>query len=317
MRDTGIDLVTGAFSYTGRSIAERLLRAGRQVRTLTGHPDRPCPFEREIQVAPYAFDDPDALARHIEGATDLYNTYWVRFSRGGTTFDRAVRNSRILFEAAVRAGIRRIVHVSVTNPSIDSPLPYFRGKAAVEQALAELGVPHAVVRPTVVFGREDILINNIAWLLRRLPVFAVPGDGAYRVRPVHVDDVARICVESASAHGHPIVDAVGPEVLTFEEMVRLIRDAVGSRSRLIHLPARLVPALTGAIGLAVRDVVLTRGELDGLMAELVTTEGPSTGRVAFSEWVAEHGSELGTRYASELARHFVPVSSLRRPGGTP
>ena len=129
----------------------------------------------------------------------LYNTYWVRFDHGQTSFANAIESSRMLFYAAKRAGVKRIVHVSITNPSIESPLPYFRGKALVEYALAQSGVPYSIVRPTWIFGGErDVLVNNIAWILRRMPVFALPGDGTYPVQPVHVDDLARICIDAAA-----------------------------------------------------------------------------------------------------------------------
>jgi uncharacterized protein YbjT (DUF2867 family) len=300
---SAVDIVTGAFSYTGRHIAQLLLDGGRRVRTLTNHPDRPNPFGEQVEVFPYAFDDPEDLRRSLDGATRLYNTYWVRFERG-IAFDRAVENSKRLFEASRQAGVMRIVHVSVTNPSVDSPLPYFRGKALVEEALAGAGVSYAVVRPTVVFGPGDILINNIAWLLRRFPVFAIPGSGRFRVRPVHVDDVARICVEAAESDDDLVIDAVGPEVMTFEQMVLAIREAVGSRARLVRVPPGAVQILTRGLGLLVGDVLLTRDELAGLMAELVHSEEPATGKIGFTSWVAQHGAELGTRYASELARHF-------------
>src|SRR5438270_13412726 len=78
-----MDAVTGAFSYTGRSITRRLLEAGREVRTLTGHPSRPDPFGGKVSVVPYAFDDPAALAASLRGAEVLYNTYWVRFPYRG------------------------------------------------------------------------------------------------------------------------------------------------------------------------------------------------------------------------------------------
>jgi len=296
--DTGLDVVTGALSYTGLSIAEQLLARGRRVRTLTSHVDRPHPAR--IDVRPYRFDDRAALTSSFEGATTLYNTFWVRFARGRTTFDDAVTGSRALFEAAADAGVERIVHISITKPSLDSPLPYFHGKALVEQALRETGLAHTIVRPTVVFGRGDVLLNNIAWLLRRLPIFAIPGTGKYRVRPVHVDDVARLCVETRGG----TVDAVGPEVFTFEEMVGLVRHAVGSRALLVHVPPVVVPLLTGLLGLLVGDVVLTADELRGLMDELVTTDGPATGSIALTDWLQEEGGQLGRGYASELRRHF-------------
>src|SRR5438270_13713143 len=136
-RATETNLVTGAFSYSGSRIAQLLIDSGREVRTLTHHPNREHPLRARVQAAPYRFDDPVALVRSLEGITTLYNTYWVRFERGRTTFADAVANSRVLFEAARRAGVARIVHLSIANPSIDSPLPYYRSKALVEQALAD------------------------------------------------------------------------------------------------------------------------------------------------------------------------------------
>ena len=256
-RATETDLVTGAFSYSGSRIAELLIDSGREVRTLTHHPNREHPLRARIQPAPYRFDDPAALARSLEGITTLYNTYWVRFERGRTTFANAVADSRALFEAARRAGVARIVHVSIANPSIDSPLPYYRGKALVEQALAAAGVPYAIVRPTFFFGGgRDVLANNIAWILRRMPLFVVPGDGRYLVQPVHIDDFARICLQAAHGRSDLIMDAAGPDTMSFEELVRAIRDAVGRRTPILHAPPTAMAALARALGLVVRDVVL-------------------------------------------------------------
>lgn len=302
--DTGLDLVTGAFSYTGRAIAARLLDSGRRVRTLTGHPERPDPFGGEVEAAPYAFDEPEQLVRSLDGVSTLYNTYWVRFERGGKTLDQAIGNSRTLFEAARAAGVGRIVHISITKPDAAPALPYFRGKAQVERDLAAVGVPHSIVRPTVVFGRGDVLVTNMAWLLRRFPVFAIPGAGDYRVRPVHIDDVARLCVEAAAGESGLSVDAVGPETFTFRDWVAMVRDAIGARAWLVHVPPALVPAATWGIGVVLRDVLLTREELTGLMAELVVTDGPTTGHVAFSDWLREHAADLGREWASEVGRHF-------------
>jgi nucleoside-diphosphate-sugar epimerase len=302
---TETDLVTGAFSYSGSRIAELLIESGRGVRTLTNHPDREHTLRARVQASPYRFDDPAALARSLEGITTLYNTYWVRFERGRTTFANAVANSRALFEAARRAGVARIVHVSIANPSIDSPLPYYRGKALVEHALATAGVPYAIVRPTFFFGGgRDILANNIAWILRRMPLFVVPGDGRYLVQPVHVDDLARICVRAAHGRGGVIMDAAGPDTMSFEELVRAIRDAVGRRTPILHEPPAAMAALARALGLVVRDVVLTADEIRGLTSGLLVSHQPALGHISFLEWLKEHGPTLGRAYANELDRHF-------------
>ncbi len=236
---TDLHLVTGAFGFTGRHVTRLLLARGLRVRTLTGHPDRPSPFGEQVEVAPFRFDDPVAMAQDMTGAAVLYNTYWIRFPRGEQTFTRAVANSRALFAAARLAGVARVVHVSITNPRPDSPLPYFHGKALVEQALLESGLSAAIVRPTVLFGAGDILLNNIAWLLRRSPLFGIFGDGQYRLQPVFVEDLAALMVAQGERREPIVLDAVGPETYPYEDLVRLVRERIGSRSRLLHLPPSL------------------------------------------------------------------------------
>jgi len=299
-----MDAVTGAFGYTGRFITRRLLEAGREVRTLTGHPSRPDPFGGKVSVVPYAFDDPAALAAGLRGAEILYNTYWVRFPYRGVAFDQGLRNTRALLQAAEESGVRRVVHISITNPSRDSPLGYFRGKALAEEAVVRSEMSHAIIRPTVIFGEGDVLINNIAWLARRLPLFGVPGTGTYRVRPVFVGDVADLAVDAGGRADNSVTDAVGPETYTLEELVRLVARAAGRRPRLVHLPPTILIGLVKVLGLALGDVLLTVDELRGLMAGLVATEGPPTGATRLSEWLDEHAGDIGRVYASELARHY-------------
>jgi NADH dehydrogenase len=243
--------------------------------------------------------------RHIlEGASTLINTYWVRFPRRKATFESAVANSRALINAARDAGVRRIVHVSIANPSLDSPLGYYRGKALVEQAVVESGLAYAILRPTVIFGAEDILINNIAWFVRRFPVFGIPGDGGYGVRPIYVEDMARLLADAVRQSGNSVVDAVGPEAFSFEELVRLIARSVGHRVRTVHVPASVAYVSTLLTGWLVRDVVLTWEEYRGLMDNLLAPEGPAAGNTRLSEWLAENGDRVGRKYASEVERHY-------------
>jgi NADH dehydrogenase len=306
--DTNLDLVTGAFSYSGAHIAQGLLDSGREVRTLTFHPDRRHPLRDHVQALRYRFDDPLALSRALDGVTTLYNTYWVRFDHANATFAGAVANSRALFHAARRAGVRRIVHLSIANPSVDSPLPYYRGKALVEQALAEVGVPFSIVRPTWIFGGQpEILANNIAWILRHVPLFAIPGDGGYSVQPVHIDDLARICLDAGNVNHDLIVDAAGPETLSFAELVNAIRHSVGSHALILRLPPIALAAVAHALGLVVGDVVLTADEIKGLTAGLLVSHHPPLGRIAFTDWLAEHAASIGESYANELERHFTPA----------
>jgi uncharacterized protein YbjT (DUF2867 family) len=304
--DDGFDVVTGAFSYSGAAIASELQAAGRRVRTLTGHPGRApkTPAGPGIGVRPLDFADPAALVTSLRGARTLYNTYWVRFAHGQVDHPVAVARSRVLFQAAAEAGVHRIVHTSITNPSADSPYPYFRGKAAVELALRDLGISHAVLRPAILFGGNGVLINNIAWLLRHLPVFAVGGTGEYRIRPIHVDDLARLAVRAGNSATTETIDAVGPERPAFIDLVRTIRDAVGSRSQIVRVPGALIPPAARVLGLALRDTLLTADEYGGMADGLADTDGAATGETALSRWIIDHRDSLGRGYANELTRHF-------------
>ena len=304
MGTSDMNVVTGAFGFSGRCIARKLLASGESVLTLTSRAGDDPEFAGKITVAPFNFDAPDRLTESLRGADILYNTYWIRFARGEKTFARAVENSRILIKAAKDAGVRKIIHVSIANPSLDSPLPYYRGKALVEQAIIESGLSHAILRPAVLFGDQGILVNNIAWFLRHLPVFAAPGDGEYRMQPIFVEDLAEMAVDYAARDDNVIVDAVGPEKHTFNEWLQLIAKAVGRKPIVLHLRPELVIIATGLIGRAAGDVVLTRDEAKGLMANLLVSDQPPTAPSRLSDWLRENSSWLGTTYMSELKKHY-------------
>lgn len=305
MSGTGeFDVVTGAFGDTGKYIARRLLGAGRHVRTLTGHPKREHEFGDRVEVAPLDFGNPAALADALRGAGALYNTYWVRFPHGHATFDEAVANSRVLIQAARDAGVAKIVHLSIANPSLDSRLPYYSGKAQVEHAILDSGISYAILRPTVIFGPEDILINNIAWFTRRFPVFAIPGDGRYELQPIFVEDLADIAVHEGHNTDDRILDAVGPQTFSFEGLLRQIAHAVGANPRFLHMSPSAALRMLRLVGAALGDVILTAEEIDGLMANLLVSKCPPAGRTRFSAWLAQNAGALGRRYSSELQRHY-------------
>ena len=306
---SGFHVVTGAFGYSGKYITSRLLARGQKVRTLTNSTGRENPFGGRIEVKPYHFDQPDMLMESLLGGEVLYNTYWVRFNKAGFKHAEAVRNTRILFEAAMRAGVRKVVHISITNPSEDSPLEYFSGKARLERALIDSGLEFSILRPTVLFGKEDILINNIAWLLRRLPVFGVFGDGQYKLQPIYVDDLSELAVEQGRAHENQIIDAIGPETFTYLDLVKMIGSAIGRIRPIISIPPRIGYAAGWILGKLVHDVLITREEIKGLMEGLLTTNSPPAGKTRLSSWAHENGGSLGLHYASELARRQNRVRS--------
>ncbi len=299
---SGVHAVTGAFGYSGRYIAQRLLDAGREVVTLTNASGRRDPFGGQVRAFPLSFDQRDKLVDALRGVSVLYNTYWVRFNHRLFTFRQAVDNTNTLFVAAREAGVRRIVHVSISNPSARSHLKYFRGKADLERALEKSGIGYAILRPTVLFGKEDILINNIAWILRRFPVFGVFGDGRYRLQPIYVDDLARLAVEQGQQAGNVVIDAIGPETFTYRELVTTIGRLIGHPRPVVSVPPTVAYYVALAAGKVLGDVVITRDEIQGLMEGLLYVDAPSAGTTRLTAWVAEHKSSLGIRYASELAR---------------
>ena len=297
-----IHAVTGAYGYSGRYIAQRLLDAGCGVITLTNSSHRPDPFAGRVRSYPLDFSQPKELADALRGVSVLYNTYWVRFNHRLFTHQQAVVNTKILFDAARKAGVGRIVHVSITNPSENSPLEYFRGKAELELALVASGLSYAILRPTVLFGKEDILINNIAWMLRRFPVFGVFGDGRYRMQPIYVDDLADLAVRQGGGTDNVVIDAIGPETFTYRELVTAIGRLIGRPRPVISLPPSVAYYIAAVVGKLIGDVVITRDEIRGLMDDLLYVNAPPAGATRLTTWVGEHKSTLGVRYANELAR---------------
>lgn len=303
--------VTGAFGYSGRYIAQRLLDQGHEVLTLTNSLNRENPFGDRVRAFPFHFDQPNRLRDSLQGVEVLINTYWVRFDHRLFSHQTAVANTKILFHAAHAAGVRRIVHVSITNPDIRSPLPYFSGKAELESALENLGVSYCILRPTVLFGKEDVLVNNIAWSLRHLPVFGVFGRGDYRLQPIYVDDLAALAVREACASQNQIIHAIGPETFTYRELAGTIKRKLGSKSFIVGIPPVAGYWACRLVGQIVNDVVITREEIQGLMEGRLCVDTPPQGTVKLTDWIEQHKGTLGRHYTSELARRVDRASRYR------
>lgn len=302
MKTENIHAVTGAFGYSGKYIARSLLAEGRTVMTLTNSLQRQNPFGDRLRVSPFHFDDPDKLAESLRGVSVLYNTYWVRFNHAGFSQADAVRNTETLFQAAKAAGVGRVVHVSITNPSEDSPLEYFRSKARLERALIESGLSYAILRPAVLFGKEDILVNNIAWALRHLPVFGVFGNGQYKLQPIHVDDLAQLAVEQGRQTSNATINAIGPETFTYRGLAASIGEIIGKNRPILSVPSGIGYAAGWIIGKLVGDVMITRDEIRGLMDGLLCVDAPPAGTTKLTQWARERAATLGLRYTSELVR---------------
>jgi uncharacterized protein YbjT (DUF2867 family) len=300
-------VLTGAFSYTGAAVAAELLRRGHLVHTLTNR--IPPSKNSAITSAQLRFES-EHLKQQFDGATTFINTFWVRLPYAGQTFEGAVERSRLLLETASRAGVQRIVHVSVSNAAAGANLGYYRGKAEVEKILRRIGISYAIVRPTLVLGRGDVLTNNIAWFLRRFPIFPLPNRGHYRLQPITLSDTARIICDALEGPDEQEIDAAGPEVFTFDEYVRLIARACDLRRWIVSVPRWLSLALLRIVGFVLRDVVLTREEQLGLEQELLVSHNDPTGQESVREWLLTNGQSLGQCYVNDLKRHFKHSSKL-------
>jgi NADH dehydrogenase len=256
----------------------------------------------KVSVSPFYFDEPESLVEVLRGAQALTNTCWARFEYDGVTFAGALANTHRLFQAARAAGVSKVVHLSVTNPSLGRAWPYFRGGAALEEALKGSGLAYTILRPAVLFGPGDILINSIAWALRRLPVFGLFGDGQYKLQPIHVDDLAALAVGGALRQGSYLQDAIGLETFSFGRLVATIDRAMGGHRPIVPVAPALGYAAVWALGCLMGDVLLTREEIEGLMRGLLCTGSPPAGTIRLSEWAREQAASLGRGYARELAR---------------
>lgn len=303
--------VTGAFGYSGRYITERLLQAGHEVITLTNSLNRPNPFGTKVMAFPLNFDEPGKLCESLRGIDTLINTYWVRFDHRLFTHRQAVANTKVLFSAAKEAGVRRIVHVSITNPDSTSALPYFRGKAELESSLKGLGISYCILRPTVLFGKEDVLINNIAWSLRHFPLVGVFGKGDYRLQPIYVDDLSLAAVQKVGENRDEVIEAIGPETFTYRELVASIGRAIGVKRPIISVSPGVGYWSCRLVGLFVGDVVITREEIQGLMQGRLYVDAPPLGATKLTDWIERHHNTLGRRYTNEMARRVDRASQYR------
>lgn len=305
-------VVTGAFGFSGKYLAQRLLNDRQRVRTLTNAASRENPFNGRVPACPYDFGDRDKLIKALQGASVLYNNYWVRFNHREFSYAQAVDNSLNLFDAAKQAGIRRIVHISITNPSLDSPFEYFRGKAILEKAIIDSGLSYAILRPAVLFGTEDILINNIAWFLRTFPVFGVFGNGKYKLQPIYVDDLAELSVNQGRSSENVVIDAIGPETFTYRDLVSAIGNAIGRKRPVVSVPPLNGYLLGRLVGHFQRDITITCDEIRGLMAGLLCTDSAPAGKTRLTKWVRENAPSVGRRYRNEMKRRKNSTQSYER-----
>ena len=296
--------LTGAFSYTGRYIAKKLASEAIPFRAITNHA-RPELFpDLNIPVSLLQFTNSELMVEAMEGSDVFINTYWIRYPYRSLTHEKAVENIQFLIDCAKKAKVKQLIHISVTHPSEDSSLSYFRGKALAEKAVRESGLDYFILRPSLVFGLEDILINNIAWLLRTFPFFALPSPMNYSAQPVYACDVANAVFDVLLSEKSGTRDVVGEEVYLMDELVRLISVAISHPKRILLMPKPLTLLFVRFLGLLLHDRVLTIDELQGLMENRLISQEAPLGKTSFRSWILQEGSKLGKRYTNDFSRFY-------------
>ncbi|MDE1834491.1 MAG: NAD(P)H-binding protein [Candidatus Micrarchaeota archaeon] len=301
----GRDVVIGGTGFTGKYITKCLLKYKHKVVALTKHVNRDNEFGRKITIKPLDFENQENLVETMNGSRCVFNTYWVRFNYGGSSFDEAVRNSKAIIDACVDAKVKRLVHISVLDPSKNYKYDYFRAKMEVESYIEKSGLSYAILRPALLFGEEDILMNNITYLIRKYGLFFIFGSGEYKVTPTYVGDVAKEAVLQSRLNKNIIEDALGPEAFGFEELVRYIATTIGRPTRVAHLNKAFIPLVSKFLNICMHEPVVTSDEMGLLMDNGLYSDSKPIGSIRFSKWLKERKDTYGTEYHSETKRHFT------------
>ncbi len=294
--------VTGALGYSGKIITEKLLENGFEVISFTNSLHKPNIFKEKITLKPFHFDQPHVLFENLKDVDVLINTYWVRFNHTKFSHQEAVENTKILMSQATKAGVKKIIHTSITNPNVSSKLEYFKGKGKLEEYLKNLSVQYSILRPSVFFGMNDILINNMAWMIRNLPIMGVFGDGSYQLQPIHIDDFADLIIKEIHSTNSNEINANGPETFTYKELISLIMKTLNINKPIYNTPPFIGYCIGKMISWLKNDVTITREEIKGLMQNYLYIDDIPKGKIKLSVWLEENKNSIGKIYANELER---------------
>jgi uncharacterized protein YbjT (DUF2867 family) len=279
--------IVGGTGFIGRALGEQLTERGRGLRVFTRRATHASVLRVYPQLEVRLADPQDeaALARHFEGLEAVVNLAGILHERGRQTFQAVhVDIPRKVVNACRAAGVKRLVHVSALGASESAPSAYLRSKALGEKAVlqgAGENLAVVVLRPSVVFGREDGFTNAFAAMARLFPVIALPAAHA-RLQPIWVEDLARAIAFEAEARDTPVdpVHLCGPHAVSLQEAVEFIASLVAPRTRVLPMPDALAQ-LQAAVLEHLPGPLLTRDNLRSLSVPN-TCGGPFPARYGFA-----------------------------------
>jgi uncharacterized protein YbjT (DUF2867 family) len=254
--DDRIVAIAGGSGFIGRTIARRLAALPQlRVRVLSRDPGR-----ARAKLAGLEADfvrgevtEPGTLPAALAGASAVvsavqFDGYPIENPRRGLTFERIdLGGTLALLAAAKAAGVTRFIYISGAAADENSRHPGFRAKGKAERAIRESGLEYTILRPSLVYGPDDTVVNGFAKAIRLAPVFPVPGSGRQTLQPVLVDDLAACVALAISGRGqNGTYEIGGPDLMTFDDLIRLIMDLTGHRRPIVHVPESVMRAM-GAI----------------------------------------------------------------------
>lgn len=231
--------VTGGTGFVGRHAVRALADAGHEVVAISRRP-RPAHLPERVSFVRADVTKDNGLAGAFAGCDTVIHLVAVILEHGKATFDAVIRGgTERVAAAASDAGVTHLIYQSANGADPDPAFPYLLSKWAGEEAVIGSGVPYTVLRPSLIFGDGDGFFTLLARLIKLTPVTVVAGDGSALFQPISIDDVTRcmtLAVErGASGRVHPIG---GPEHLSYDDIVRIIKRTLGLHRYTVHLPVQ-------------------------------------------------------------------------------
>jgi nucleoside-diphosphate-sugar epimerase len=276
-------LVAGGSGVVGSAIVKRLRQEGADVAAMTAHPERSRAKLEALGARVVVGDvqQPATLSASVDGAEVVVQAlafpgFPVEKPSKGYTFEEFEHHgTERLVGAAVAAGVRRYVYVSGVGADPHGAESRFRAKWAGERAILDSPIPEqCIIRPSWTYGPDDNAMSRFVAIARRSPVMPVVGDGRQRLQPVFIDDVGETFALAARTGGPTgIFELGGPQVLTWNEIMRTLLDVMGLRRTLVHIPPWM-PTAAGFFAQALPKPPLSPAAVKFLTAEALASTGP-------------------------------------------
>jgi uncharacterized protein YbjT (DUF2867 family) len=275
--------VAGGSGFIGRAIVRCLAATpGLSVRVLTRDPEKArarltgegkVALAGEVEFVAADVNEPSKLAKALVGADTIVNAvqfdgYPIENPARGLTFLRVDYGGTVaLIAGAKEASVANFIYISGAAADERSTNPAFRAKGRAERVLRTSGLAFTILRPSLVYGPEDRVVNGLASALRMMPIMVVPGTGRQHLRPLFVEDLAACVALAIGGRGRDgIFEIGGPDEMAFDELVRLLMEITGHKRPLVHVPESML-RIAGAVAEKLPGALFSRDAVAFLVAD--------------------------------------------------